>query len=141
MSSPGLMTASTRSCRSAAGRARRPTRRPERTRGRQGTPGGNPGKGTSMQLARVVGTVVATRKEASLQGLRLMVARPLDEEAREIGTALVAADAVGAGPDEVVLIAAGTSARQTGATDTRPVDALIIAIPDLWPAAHAQHTR
>jgi microcompartment protein CcmK/EutM len=85
-----------------------------------------------MQLARVVGTVVATRKEASLQGLRLMVVRPLDEEAREIGTALVAADAVGAGPGEVVLIAAGSSARQTEVTDKRPVDAVIMAIVDSW---------
>jgi microcompartment protein CcmK/EutM len=94
-----------------------------------------------MQLARVVGTVVATRKEASLQGLRLMVVRPLDEEAREIGTALVAADAVGAGPDEVVLIAAGSSARQTEATDKRPVDAVIMAIVDSWSVGDAEKYR
>ena len=85
-----------------------------------------------MQLARVVGTVVATRKEDSLQGIRLLVVRPLDEEGRESGNAIVSADAVGAGPDEVVLIAAGSSARQTTMTDKRPVDSVIMAIVDSW---------
>lgn len=85
-----------------------------------------------MQLARVVGTVVATRKEDSLQGIRLLVVRPLDEEGRETGNAIVSADAVGAGPDEVVLIAAGSSARQTTMTDKRPVDSVIMAIVDSW---------
>ena len=85
-----------------------------------------------MQLARVVGTVVATRKEQSIQGLKLLVVRPLDEEGRESGTALVSADAVGAGPDEVVLIAAGSSARQTTVTDKRPIDSVIMAIVDSW---------
>jgi microcompartment protein CcmK/EutM len=94
-----------------------------------------------MQLARVVGTVVATRKEASLQGLRLLVVRPLDEEAREVGTALVAADAVGAGPDEIVLIAAGSSARQTEATDKRPVDAVVMAIVDSWSVGDVEKYR
>ena len=85
-----------------------------------------------MQLARVVGTVVATRKEQSLQGLKLLVVRPIDEEGRESGNALVSADAVGAGPDEVVLIAAGSSARQTTVTDKRPIDSVIMAIVDSW---------
>jgi microcompartment protein CcmK/EutM len=85
-----------------------------------------------MQLATVVGMVVATRKEATLEGLRLMLVRPLDEEGRPTGLPLVAADAVGAGPEEVVLIASGSSARQTQATDKRPVDAVIMAIVDSW---------
>jgi ethanolamine utilization protein EutN/carbon dioxide concentrating mechanism protein CcmL len=85
-----------------------------------------------MQLAKVVGSVVATRKEESLTGLRLLLVRPVDEEGREGTTVLVAADAVGAGPDEVVLIAAGSSARQTLATDKRPVDAVVMAIVDSW---------
>ncbi len=85
-----------------------------------------------MQLATVIGMVVATRKEASLDGLRLMLVRPLDEEGRPTGLPLVAADAVGAGPEEVVLIASGSSARQTQATDKRPVDAVIMAIVDSW---------
>jgi len=85
-----------------------------------------------MQLARVVGSVVSTRKEESIQGIKLLVVRPLDEEGRETGTALVSADAVGAGPDEIVLIAAGSSARQTAVTDKRPVDSVILAIVDSW---------
>jgi ethanolamine utilization protein EutN/carbon dioxide concentrating mechanism protein CcmL len=85
-----------------------------------------------MQLARVVGSVVSTRKEESLQGLKLLVVRPLDEEGKETGTALVSVDAVGAGPDEIVLIAAGSSARQTSVTDKRPVDSVILAIVDSW---------
>ena len=85
-----------------------------------------------MQLARVVGTVVASRKEPNIVGLTLLVVRPVDEEGRDSGNALVAADAVGAGPDEIVLIAAGSSARQTEATDKRPVDLVVMAIVDSW---------
>jgi microcompartment protein CcmK/EutM len=85
-----------------------------------------------MQLAKVVGTVVATRKEPSLDGLKLMLVRPVDEEGRETGTHLVAADAVGAGPEEYVLVASGSSARQTEVTDKRPVDAVVMAIVDSW---------
>lgn len=85
-----------------------------------------------MQLARVVGSVVATRKESSLQGIKMLVVRPLDENGRESGNVIISADAVGAGPDEVVLIAAGSSARQTTVTDKRPVDSVILAIVDSW---------
>jgi len=82
-----------------------------------------------MQLAKVVGTVVATRKEPSIDGLKLLLVKPLDDEGRN---PVVAADAVGAGVDAVVLIAAGSSARQTLATDQRPVDAVVMAIVDSW---------
>jgi microcompartment protein CcmK/EutM len=85
-----------------------------------------------MQLAKVVGTVVASQKETSLEGIKLLLVRPVDEEGRETGNHLVAADAVGAGPEEMVLIASGSSARQTRLTDKRPVDAVIMAIVDSW---------
>jgi len=85
-----------------------------------------------MQLAKVVGTVVSTRKDASLDGLKFLLVRPVDEEGRETGAFLVAADAVGAGPEEIVLIASGSSARQTQQTDKRPVDAVIMGIVDTW---------
>ena len=85
-----------------------------------------------MQLAKVIGTVVATRKEPSLDGLKFLLVRPVDGEGKETGNPLVAADAVGAGPEEIVLIAAGSSARQTTATDKRPVDAVVMAIVDNW---------
>jgi microcompartment protein CcmK/EutM len=85
-----------------------------------------------MLLAKVVGTVVATRKEPSLDGLKLLLVRPVTEDGLEAGVPLVAADAVGAGPEEMVLVASGSSARQTLATDKRPVDAVVMAIVDSW---------
>ena len=85
-----------------------------------------------MTLGKVVGTVVATRKEQTLEGLRLMLVRHIDAEGQETGGFVVAADAVGAGPGEMVLVAAGSSARQTQATNNRPVDAVIMAIVDTW---------
>jgi microcompartment protein CcmK/EutM len=85
-----------------------------------------------MQLGRVVGTLVATRKETSLQGLKFLVLKQLDVEGQETGGYRVAADAVGAGLGEVVLYATGSSARQTKLTDKRPCDAVIMAIVDTW---------
>jgi microcompartment protein CcmK/EutM len=85
-----------------------------------------------MTLGIVVGTVVATRKEQTLEGLRFMLVRQLDAEGQETGGLVVAADAVGAGPGELVLVASGSSARQTQATNNRPVDAVIMAIVDTW---------
>lgn len=85
-----------------------------------------------MQLCKVVGTVVATRKEQSLDGLKLMLVRQVDTDGRETGGFVIAADAVGAGPGELVLVAAGSSARQTTVTNNRPIDAVIMAIVDTW---------
>ena len=85
-----------------------------------------------MQLAKVVGTVVATQKVQTMDGLRLMVLRQVDVDGKESGGHLVAADAVGAGVGEIVLYATGSSARQTVATDKRPCDAVIMAIVDQW---------
>jgi microcompartment protein CcmK/EutM len=85
-----------------------------------------------MLLGRVVGTVVSTRKEEELSGLRLLLVHPCDPDGRPRGTALVvAADAVGAGVEEVVLYVSGSSARQTKVTKDRPIDATIMAIVDL----------
>lgn len=83
-----------------------------------------------MKLARVVGTVVSTRKEAAVDGLRLMLITPADECGAPAGNPLVAADAVGSGVGELVLFASGSSARQTAVTKDRPVDAVIMAIVD-----------
>jgi ethanolamine utilization protein EutN len=84
-----------------------------------------------MQLARVVGTVVATQKHATLEGAKLLLVQPLtlDDQAR--GPALLAVDSVGAGVHEKVLIviegrAAGEALGRKGA----PVDAAIIGIVD-----------
>jgi len=83
-----------------------------------------------MLLGRVVGTLVATNKEPSLEGLKFLVLRQLDIEGGEGSGYRVAADAVGAGLGEVVLYATGSSARQTSVTDKRPCDAVIMAIVD-----------
>lgn len=83
-----------------------------------------------MLLGRVVGTLVATRKEASLDGLKFLVLKQLDIQAKETGGYRVAADAVGAGLGEVVLYATGSAARQTKMTDRRPCDGVIMAIVD-----------
>jgi microcompartment protein CcmK/EutM len=85
-----------------------------------------------MLLGRVVGTLVATRKEPSLEGLRFMVVRRLTIDNEEADGYVVAADAVGAGLGEVVLYATGSSARQTKLTHQRPNDAVIMAIVDTW---------
>ncbi len=83
-----------------------------------------------MLIGRVVGTLVATRKESSLDGLKFLVLKQLDAEGRETGGYRVAADAVGAGLGEVVLYATGSSARQTVMTEGRPCDGVIMAIVD-----------
>jgi ethanolamine utilization protein EutN/carbon dioxide concentrating mechanism protein CcmL len=85
-----------------------------------------------MFLAKVLGTVVSTRKEESLEGLKFLLLGQLDDHRKATGTSVVAADAVGAGVGELVLYASGSSARQTRATDKRPVDAVVMAIVDSW---------
>lgn len=63
-----------------------------------------------MRLGRVIGTVVCTQKSPSLEGLKLLLVQPLDEELREAGEPLVAADAVQAGAAELVMFESGREA-------------------------------
>lgn len=84
-----------------------------------------------MYAAKVIGTVVCTRKDEKLNGMKLQVVQPvslltLEDE----GKPAVAIDAVGAGVSEIVLVVAGSSARQTAVTNNTPVDATIMAIVD-----------
>ena len=85
-----------------------------------------------MLLGKVVGTLVATRKDEKLEGLKLLVVRQLNVEGQEAGGYVIAVDSVQAGVDDVVLFATGSSARQTVATDKRPCDAVIMAVVDTW---------
>ena len=85
-----------------------------------------------MLLARVAGTVVASRKEPRLDGLTFLLLEQVDVDNKPTGTYVVAADAVGAGVDEVVMYASGSSARQTEYTNERPCDAVVMAIVDTW---------
>ena len=85
-----------------------------------------------MLLGRVVGPVVASRKEARLAGLKFLLLQQVDVEGEATGGYVVAADAVGAGTHEIVMYATGSSARQTEMTDARPCDAVVMAIVDTW---------
>ena len=83
-----------------------------------------------MLLGQVIGTVVATKKEPELEGLKLLIVKGCDLEGKPNGGVIVAADAVGAGVGEMVLFCAGSSARQTEVTKNKPVDHVIMAIVD-----------
>jgi microcompartment protein CcmK/EutM len=83
-----------------------------------------------MFLARILGTIVATRKDDRLEGFKLLVVQPLDPSGRDSGNPLVAVDTVSAGYTETVLVVSGSSARMTTRTKDSPVDAAIIGIVD-----------
>ena len=83
-----------------------------------------------MQLARVVGTVVASHKEPELEGLTMLLLQNANPQGEGHGGFVVAADAVGAGVGELVLYASGSSARLTQVTRDRPIDSTIMAIVD-----------
>lgn len=83
-----------------------------------------------MKLGRIVGTVVASRKDEKIESLRLYVVRDVSMALANKDSFVVAVDAVGSGVGELVLYASGSSARQTKATDGRPIDATIMAIVD-----------
>lgn len=85
-----------------------------------------------MLLARVSGTVVASRKEPRLDGLTFLLLEQLGVDTEPSGSYVVAVDAVGAGVGEVVMYASGSSARQTERTHERPCDAVVMAIVDSW---------
>ena len=89
-----------------------------------------------MFLARVIGSVVSTKKDEAMKGRKLLIVRPLlvDEQdptkLRPGSTTIVAVDTVGAGKDEVVLFCQGSSARQAEGMKALPVDAVITGIVD-----------
>ena len=84
-----------------------------------------------MQLAKVIGTMVSTRKSDRLHGLKLLVAVPIDMDTfEEKGAPFITVDTVGAGEGEIVMWAGGSSSRQTAVTEGKPVDLSIVAIID-----------
>lgn len=83
-----------------------------------------------MLLARIVGTVVATRKDPRLVGSKLLVARPIDPRGKAEAGFLVAVDTVDAGVGETVLIVSGSSARMATGMKDCPVDAVVVGIVD-----------
>jgi microcompartment protein CcmK/EutM len=85
-----------------------------------------------MLIGRVVGSVVATRKDEKLDAQKLMLVQVHGMRNEPKEQYVVAVDAVGAGPDDMVLYASGSSARQTHLTEGKPCDAVIMAIVDSW---------
>jgi ethanolamine utilization protein EutN len=85
-----------------------------------------------MQLARVIGDVVATRKDENLSGIALLVVQPLTPERQPTGRPLVAVDAMGAGVGEEVFFVRGKEASFPFYPIEPPVDASIVGIVDHW---------
>jgi microcompartment protein CcmK/EutM len=83
-----------------------------------------------MVLARIVGTVVATRKDARLEGKKLLICRLIDPDGNDERGYLIAVDTVHAGFRERVLIVQGSSARMAYSCKDTPVDAAIVGIVD-----------
>lgn len=83
-----------------------------------------------MVLGKVIGTVWATRKDEALVGVSLQIVRHIDLDFTMKDTFVVAVDTVQAGVGDVVLVATGSSARQTTVTKNKPVDAVIMAVVD-----------
>ncbi len=83
-----------------------------------------------MILARIVGTVVSTRKDARLEGKKLLIVKPVNPEGGDESGYLIAVDTVDSGFRETVLVVTGSSARMAAECKDRPVDAAIVGIVD-----------
>ncbi len=83
-----------------------------------------------MILGKVVGTVWATRKDENMVGMSLQIVKHIDLDYKVKETFVVAVDTVQAGVGDIVLVATGSSARQTAITKNKPVDAVIMAVVD-----------
>ncbi|MBR0093276.1 MAG: EutN/CcmL family microcompartment protein [Lachnospiraceae bacterium] len=83
-----------------------------------------------MYIAKVIGTVVATRKEDTLVGTKFMIIQRIDKSEKPVGDELVAADFIGAGIGEIVLVGTGSSVRVGDQNRIKPLDAAIIGIID-----------
>ncbi len=83
-----------------------------------------------MTLARVVGTVVATRKDPRLEGFKLLILKPVSPEGVLEQGYVIAVDTVGAGAQETVIVVSGSSARMADHCKDKPVDLAIVGIVD-----------
>jgi microcompartment protein CcmK/EutM len=83
-----------------------------------------------MTLARVRGTVVATRRSDKVDAARWLLVEDCDQKGQGRGDCLVALDMVGANRGQLVLLTQGSSCRWTSRTDDRPLDTLVVAIVD-----------
>lgn len=83
-----------------------------------------------MKIGRIIGTVVATRKDEKLTGAKLMVTQPLDIGLNPKGDPIIAVDTVGAGIGELILYVTGTASRIAARKKDSPIDASIVGIID-----------
>jgi microcompartment protein CcmK/EutM len=83
-----------------------------------------------MIFAKVIGTVVASQKDANLNGKKLLLCKEVDHNGNPLKSYHVAVDAVQAGENSLVLLSYGSSARMTDATKNSPIDAVVMAIVD-----------
>lgn len=83
-----------------------------------------------MRIGRVIGTVVATRKDEKLVGSKLMITQPLDLDLSPKGEPIITIDTVGAGIGELVLFTTGTASRIAAKKMDAPIDAAIVGIID-----------
>lgn len=83
-----------------------------------------------MYVARIVGTLVCTRKVPELDGFKLLVVKKTDLAGKAGSEAAIAVDCVGSGVGEHVLVVTGSSARMTKQTDQKPVDAAVVGVVD-----------
>lgn len=84
-----------------------------------------------MILAKVIGSVWATKKEEALEGSKLIVARVYEPDTEKLGNVIVASDYIGAGVGEIVLITTGSGSRKAqGGKDLLPIDATVVGIVD-----------
>ncbi len=83
-----------------------------------------------MYLGRVTGTVVANRKADGMEGMKLMLVQPLDDQLRNNGPLQVAVDVTQAGPDDLVFLVGSREAALACTPTFVPVDAAIVGIVD-----------
>ncbi|MEN8241715.1 MAG: EutN/CcmL family microcompartment protein [Chloroflexota bacterium] len=83
-----------------------------------------------MKIAKVVGVAVSTVKESRLKDSKLLLVSDTDQTGQVIGKPYIAQDVVGVGPDELVIVVEGSSARAAAWDDNTPVDAVIVGILD-----------
>ena len=83
-----------------------------------------------MKIGRVIGTLVATRKDESLVGSKLMITQPLDLDYKPLGEPMIMVDTVGAGIGEVIIYSEGTASRNAAGKPDAAIDAAIVGIVD-----------
>jgi microcompartment protein CcmK/EutM len=85
-----------------------------------------------MRIGKIIGTVIATHKDPKLEGIKLLIVRPIDLNGKEEDGYILAADTVQAGMTDTVIVVQGSSARMATGMNDKPVDATIIGIVDQY---------